>query len=377
MAENTSTRCLLLLVLVSAAAGVASGIADGPLPNGIFEQGPDASQLNGTRVTRQDAIPCWEISGFVEYIQSGQNQQDGMVLAVPEGAHAVRLGNGASIRQQLTNLARRSYYSITFSAARTCAQAEQLNVSVAPESGVLPIQTVYTSSGWDSYSYAFKARHTTAWLTIQNPGVEEDAACGPLVDAFAIKTISPPHHEKGNMLKNGDFEDGPYIAPDNPWGLLVPPMDEDDVSPLPGWMIMSDTKSVKYVDAAHHKVPHGSYAVELVAGSECALLQEARTVAGRSYRLSFSVGDAGNGCAQPLAVKASAAYSSQVVTYESQGTGGSKRAELEFAAIADATRVVFQSMNHYMKPDGTLCGPVVDDVSLVSVHKHAARRLFM
>ncbi|CAO2035597.1 unnamed protein product [Urochloa humidicola] len=377
MTENTSTRCLLLLVLVSTAAGVALGITDGPLPNGNFEQGPDASQLNGTRVMGQHAIPNWEISGFVEYIQSGQNQQDGMVLAVPEGAHAVRLGNEAWVRQQLTGLARRSFYAVTFSAARTCGQAEQINVSVAPESGVLPIQTVYTSSGWDSYSYAFRARHTTAWLTVHNNGAEEDPACGPLVDAFSIKTLNPPHRVKGNMLKNGDFEDGPYIAPDNQWGILVPPMDEDDVSPLPGWQIMSDTKSVRYVDAAHYKVPQGSYAVELVAGSECALLQEARTVAGRTYRLSFSVGDAGSGCAQPLAVKASAAYSSQVVTYQSQGTGGSVRGELVFAAIADLTRVVFQSMNHYMKPDGTLCGPVVDDVSLVAVRKRAARRLFM
>ena len=166
----------------------------GLLPNGNFEQVPDASQLNGTRVT---GLPSWEISGFVEYIQFGQNQQDGMVLAVPEGAHAVRLGNDASIRQLLTGLSRRAFYSVTFSAARTCAQAEQLNVSAGPESGILPIQTVYTSSGWDSYSYAFRARHTTAWLTVHNAGVEEDPACGPLVDAFAIKTLSPPHHDKG------------------------------------------------------------------------------------------------------------------------------------------------------------------------------------
>ena len=179
------------------------------------------------------------------------------------------------------------------------------------------------------------------------------------------------------MLKNGDFEDGPYVAPDNPWGLLVPPMDEDDVSPLPGWMIMSDTKSVRYVDAAHHAVPRGARAVEMVAGREAALLQEVPTAPGRWYRLSFSVGDAGNGCAQPLAVRASAAYSSQVVTHESQGTGGSRRGELEFAAAAGVTRVVFQSMNHHTKPDGTLCGPVVDDVSLVGVRRRAARRLFM
>ena len=179
------------------------------------------------------------------------------------------------------------------------------------------------------------------------------------------------------MLKNGDFEEGPFIFSDTPWGALVPPMEEDKVSPLPGWMVMSDTKVVKYVDAAHHAVPRGARAVELVAGGEAALLQEVPTTPGRWYRLSFSVGDAGNGCAQALAVRASAASSSRVVAHESRGTGGSRRGELEFAAAAGVTRVVFQSMNHHTKPDGTLCGPVVDDVSLVGVRRRAARRLFM
>ena len=244
--------------------------------------------MNGTRVMNPNSIPHWEISGFVEYIGSGQ-QQDDMILPVPEGARAVRLGNDATIRQ-LLSVTRKKTYSITFSAARTCAQAEKLNVSVGPESGVLPIQTVYTSSGWDSYSYAFRARHSTAWLTIHNPGVEEDPACGPLIDLIAIKTLSPPRRERGdnlvekrsnivqnktssgfresgyglsrvlagNMLRNEDFEEGPFIFPDTAWDALVPPLDEDDVSPLPGWTVMSDTKVVKYVDAAHHAVPRGA-----------------------------------------------------------------------------------------------------------------------
>ncbi|KAL6903622.1 hypothetical protein ACP4OV_004435 [Aristida adscensionis] len=372
-------RALLMLLVVGVAARAALGVTDGLLPNGNFEQGPDQSQMNGTRVMSENAIPSWTISGFVEYIQSGQQQSD-MILPVPDGARAVRLGNDATIRQLLTGLTRKTYYSITFSAARTCAHAEELNVTVAPESGVLPIQTVYTSSGWDSYSWAFKAKHTTAWLTIHNPGVEDNPACGPLIDSIAIKTIHKPPRVKGNMLRNGDFEEGPYVFPDSPWGVLVPPLGEDDVSPLPGWAIMSDTKAVKYLDAAHFAVPHGSYAVELVAGTECALVQEVATVAGRTYRLSFSVGEAGNGCDQPLTVRAYAARASQDVTYVPQGTGGysgkSKRADLQFDAIGNATRVVFQSMNHYMKPDGTLCGPVLDDASLVSVRKKAARRLF-
>jgi hypothetical protein len=178
------------------------------------------------------------------------------------------------------------------------------------------------------------------------------------------------------MLRNGDFEEGPYIFPGSTWGVLVPPMDEDDFSPLPGWMIMSDTKSVKYVDAPQHRVPHGARAVELVSGRETALVQEVATVPGRSYRMLFYVGDAANGCEASMIVQAYAARVSQQVQYDSKGVGGYKRGKMDFVAVDKLTRVVLQSMNYHMKPDGTLCGPVVDDVSLVSVRKGAARRLF-
>jgi hypothetical protein len=164
------------------------------LPNGNFEQAPPKSQLHGTRVMGRYAIPHWEISGFVEYIGSGQKQGD-MLLPVPEGAYAVRLGNEASIQQRIA-LTRGAHYSVTFSAARTCAQAEQLNVTVAPESDILPIQTVYTSSGWDSYSWAFEATGSVVSFIVHNPGVSEDPACGPLIDLFAIKTLPPPKSSK-------------------------------------------------------------------------------------------------------------------------------------------------------------------------------------
>jgi hypothetical protein len=147
-------------------------------------------------VTGRYAIPHWEISGFVEYIQSGHTQED-MILPVPEGDRAVRLGNDATIRQEL-RVTRQAYYSITFTAARSCAQAEALNVSVTPDFGVLPIQTVYTSSGWDSYSWAFKAKHSSVCLSIHNPGHEENPACGPLIDFVAIKNLHPPQHTPGN-----------------------------------------------------------------------------------------------------------------------------------------------------------------------------------
>ena len=165
--------------------------SSGLLPNGNFEQPPDRSQMNGARVTGRYAIPRWEISGSVEYITSGQKEGD-MVLPVPEGAYAVRLGNEASIAQRLRGAVPGARYSLTFSAARTCAQAETLNVSASGQAGVLAMQTMYSSNGWDSYAWAWVADADEVEVVIHNPGVTEDPACGPLIDSVAIKTIIPP-----------------------------------------------------------------------------------------------------------------------------------------------------------------------------------------
>jgi hypothetical protein len=153
--------------------------------------------MNGTRVMGRYSIPNWEVSGFMEYIAPGHMEGD-MIIPVPEGNSAVRLGNDATIRQRL-KLNPHTSYSITFTAARSCAQAEALNVSAEPDSGVLPIQTVYTSSGWDSYSFAFEAKYSAVWFSIHNPGHEEDPACGPLIDFIAIKALRLPPRTSGNV----------------------------------------------------------------------------------------------------------------------------------------------------------------------------------
>lgn len=74
------------------------------MPNGNFEKGPKPTELKGTELIGKFALPQWEISGFVEYIESGHKQGD-MLLPVPEGAFAVRLGNEASIKQRLNVIA--------------------------------------------------------------------------------------------------------------------------------------------------------------------------------------------------------------------------------------------------------------------------------
>lgn len=360
----------LLLIVLCAAAGVAA-VTDGLLANGNFELGPKPSELKGTQVVSKTGVPSWEISGFVEYIRSGQKQGD-MLLVVPEGAYAVRLGNDASIKQRLA-VTPGAYYSLTFSAARTCAQEEKINVSVTPESGVLPIQTMYSSNGWDSYAWAFQAKYPAVDVVLHNTGIEEDPACGPLIDSVAIRNLYPPKRTSMSLLKNGDFEEGPYILPNTSWGVLVPPNIEDTHSPLPGWMVES-LKAVKYIDAEHFSVPQGKRAVEMVAGRESAIAQVVPTVAGRTYALTFSIGDASNACEGSMLVEAFAGRDTLKVPYESKGKGGFKKALLKFVATTARTRIMFFSSYYHMRADdsGSLCGPVLDDVRMVSVRRPMA-----
>ncbi|CAA6671733.1 unnamed protein product [Spirodela intermedia] len=364
--------CAAVVLMLCAAARVSSSaFVDGLMENGNFEKGPKRSEMKGTQVVGRHAVPGWEISGFVEYIESGHKQGD-MLLVVPEGAFAVRLGNEASIRQKIA-VTSGMYYAITFSAARTCAQEEKLNVTVAPDSGVLPIQTVYSSNGWDSYSWAFKAPSPLVELVIHNPGAEEDAACGPLIDSIAIKELYPPALTN-KSAEERRFRGRPYVFPNAPWGVLIPPNIEDDHCPLPGWMVES-LKAVKYIDAAHFSVPQGQRAVELVAGRESALTQVVRTVPGKLYALSFAVGDASNACEGSMVVEAFGGGDTVKVPYQSKGKGGFKKAVLRFTAVEHRTRVMFFSTFYHTRSDdlSSLCGPVVDDVRLLSVRSSPRR----
>lgn len=170
-----------------------------------------------------------------------------------------------------------------------------------------------------------------------------------------------------NILKNGGYEEGPFILPNTSWGVLIPPNIEDKHSPLPGWMVES-LKAVKYIDSDHFSVPQGRRAIELVAGRESAIAQVARTIAGKIYTLSFAVGDASNSCEGSMIVEAFAGKDTVKVPYESKGKGGFKRAVLKFVAVSNRTRITFYSTFYHMRSDdfSSLCGPVLDDVKLLS-----------
>lgn len=122
-----------------------------------------------------------------------------MILIVPQGRHAVRLGNDAEISQNL-KVEKGSTYSITFSAARTCAQLEALNVSVLPASQTIDLQTLYNVQAWDPYAMAFEAEDEDVQLVFKNPGMEDDPTCGPIIDDVAIKKLFTPDRPKGKQI---------------------------------------------------------------------------------------------------------------------------------------------------------------------------------
>lgn len=363
---------LLCIVVFFSSSSSSSGVVvvhdlDGLLPNGNFEISPKPGKLNKTVIMGKHALPNWTIHGLVEYV-SGGPQPGGMFFAVPHGIHAVRLGNEASISQNVSNLKPGSLYAITFSASRTCAQDEVLRVSVPPLNADLPLQTLYDSFGGDTYAVGFKATQATVSVIFHNIGMQEDPTCGPLVDAVAIKELFPPLPTRANLVKNGGFEEGPHVFPNHTTGILLPPKQEDAVSPLPGWIIES-LKAVKFLDKAHFAIPFGQYAVELVAGRESAIAQVIRTVPDKSYNLSFVVGDAKNGCHGTMLVEAFAGNSTVKVPYTSSGKGGYTVGTLKFKATAARMRITFFSSYYHMSVHDSvsLCGPVVDQVRVYPV----------
>ncbi|OMO69760.1 hypothetical protein CCACVL1_19299 [Corchorus capsularis] len=345
---------------------IATKPFEGYLENGNFEEQPKPTDIKKTVLIGKYALPKWTINGLVEYI-SGGPQPGGMYFPVAHGVHAVKLGNEASISQTIPAKPGQ-LYALTFGASRTCAQDEVLRVSASGQTGDLPLQTLYNSFGGDVYAYGFIAKSKYVTVTFHNPGVQEDPACGPLLDAVAIKELAPVMPTRGNLVKNMGFEEGPHRLVNSTNGVLLPPRQEDSTSPLPGWIIES-LKAVKFIDSKHFNVPVGKAAVELVAGRESAIAQILRTVPNQLYNLTFIVGDAQNGCHGKMMVEAFADRHTLKVPFTSRGKGEFTTASFQFKAATPRTRITFFSSFYHTKIDdfGSLCGPVLDEVRVFPV----------
>lgn len=232
------------------------------------------------------------------------------------------------------------------------------------------MKTAFDSAGWDTYAWGFKAVAEAHEVVLQNPDEDnEDPNCGPLIDGVAIKETVVPVSKAtiGEVLTNGNFEVGPHDFLNGTNGILLPPCDHGHSS-LPGWIVESKLPA-KYIDSAHYSVPHGHGAVELISGPGSVLSQTVHTAAGKSYRVSFAVGDGNNKCIGPMTVQVTASNRVFRVPYESKGTGGFKIAEFTFTARFPTTRIAFTSLSKIEKSDNSssMCGPVVDQVKVVAL----------
>ncbi|CAA7397729.1 unnamed protein product [Spirodela intermedia] len=360
-----SVCCWIRLVLCSLLLPIPPlglAIEDGLLNNGDFETPPPRgfpvfNNIGG--VVGDTTVPGWTTNGTVELVESDQ-KQGGMILIVPQGAHAVRLGNDAQVQQELGTLEGGATYALTFCAARTCAMLESLNVSATPSAvtaaSTVDLQTVYSVEGWDAYAWAFQAAGGddagATTVAFKNPGMEDDPSCGPVIDNIAIKKL---------------FE-GPWMFPNATLGVLFPTNFAEETSALPGWIVESD-RAVRYIDSYHFSVPQGKRAVELLSGKEGIISQMVETTPGKQYSLSFALGSAGDSCQLPMAVMAFAGDQAQNVHYSPTGNLTYQSSSLNFTATAERSRVAFYSVYYNTRSDdrSSLCGPVVDDVRVLSL----------
>ncbi|OMO85346.1 hypothetical protein CCACVL1_10239 [Corchorus capsularis] len=88
---------------------------------------------------------------------------------------------------------------------------------------------------------------------------------------------------------------------------------------------------------------------------------------GSSYNLEFTLGDANDACEGDFIVQVQAGPVVQNFTVRSNGTGSAQKSSLKFdAAGSRATPISFLSYTTIQTKDGILCGPVIDDVVLLS-----------
>ncbi|KZV51046.1 hypothetical protein F511_01838 [Dorcoceras hygrometricum] len=352
----------VLLLACSSYGGADTPVEDGTLVNGDFETPPSGGFTSDGGISdNADSIPGWKTNGTVELVEAGE-KQGGMILIVPQGEHAVRLGNDAEISQEF-KVEKGSLYSVTFSASRTCAQLESLNVSIPPASQNIDLQTLYSVQGSDTYAAAFQVEEEVVRVVFRNPGMEDDPTCGPIIDDIAVKKLFVPDKPKDNAVVNGDFEEGPWMFRNESLGVLLPTNLDEETSSLPGWIVESN-RAVRYIDTYHFTVPEGKRAIELLSGKEGIISQMVETKPNKPYSLTFSLGHAGDACKQPLAVMAFAGDQAENIHYTPNSNSTFQTESVNFTAKAERTRVAFYSVYYNTRTDdmSSLCGPVIDDV---------------
>ncbi|KAI3417921.1 uncharacterized protein J3R85_014053 [Psidium guajava] len=331
------------------------------LHNPDFETPPPGSPANSTApflLGQNDTLPGWSFGGEVYYLTASGDGQ----------GHAVQLGQDGTINQTFAASADYADYLVTFAIASSgggnCSSNGSVVISAPDSRGVFPVaenqQAVY-------------GQFLGSWrdgeaidLAIGSETTESDvnATCWPVVDSIVLKSIPSLVKANDNELVNGGFEFGPDFLADSTEGVLLQPAQSPVQSPLRQWSILG---TVKYIDSKHYFVPEGNAAVEIVSGNSSGIQTAAQLTKDSSYTLEFMLGDGNDSCVGDLEVRAQAGSVLQNYTIQSKGTGSAQKFSLKFKADSSdtgTTPISFVSYASSQTKDGTLCGPVVDNVVL-------------
>ncbi|XVF16207.1 hypothetical protein REPUB_Repub10bG0011700 [Reevesia pubescens] len=340
----------------------------GYLQNPDFESPPKNLTGNSSAtfvmLNENNTIPGWTFQGTVQYVTAGQT------IALPDNGHAIQLGQDGKINQTFKADADYMNYMLTFTLApggQNCSVNANIVVSGPDNQGVFSFKQHYGKETWQSYAQylGLGGQEEPINLVFESQAVESDdnSTCWPIIDSLLVKTVGTLVQGKDNLLLNGGFEFGPEFLSNSTEGILLDSALSPVQSPLRQWAVVG---TIKYIDSKHFFVPHGNAAVEIVSGVSAGIQTELTLTAGSAYNLEFTLGDANNACEGDLIVQVQAGSVAENFTVRSNGTGSAQKSSIKFAAGSLATPISFFSYTTSQTKDGIFCGPVVDDVVLLS-----------
>ncbi|XP_017605997.1 protein DUF642 L-GALACTONO-1,4-LACTONE-RESPONSIVE GENE 2 [Gossypium arboreum] len=338
------------------------------LQNSDFESPPKNLTRNSNvpfvLLNENNTIPGWTFQGTVQYVTAGRT------MALPDNGHAIQLGQDAKINQTFQANGDYMEYILTFTLApdgQNCSANANIIVSGPDNQGIFSFKQHYGKQAWQSYGQylGLAGQDETVNLVFESQAVESDdnSTCWPVIDSLLVKAVEKPVQTKDNLLLNGGFEFGPEFLSNSTEGILLDSALSPVQSPLRKWAVVG---TIKYISSKHFFVPHGNAAVEIVSGISAGIHTEVTLAEGSAYNLEFTLGDANNACEGDFIVEVRAGSVAQNFTIRSNGTGSVEKSLIKFKAGSRATPISFSSFTTSQTKDGIFCGPVVDNVVLLS-----------
>ncbi|XP_017635698.1 protein DUF642 L-GALACTONO-1,4-LACTONE-RESPONSIVE GENE 2 [Gossypium arboreum] len=346
------------------------------LQNSDFESPPKNLTGNSSvpfvLLNENNTIPGWTFQGTVQYVTAGR------IMALPDNGHAIQLGQDAKINQTFQANGDYMEYILTFTLApggQNCSANANITVSGPDNQGIFSFKQHYGKQAWQSYGLylGLSGQDETVNLVFESQAVESDdnSTCWPVIDSLLVKAVENLVQGKDNLLLNGGFEFGPDFLSNSTEGILLDSASSPVQSPLSQWAMVG---TIKYIDSKHFFVPHGNAAVEIVSGVSAGIHTEVTLAKGSAYNLEFTLGDANNACEGDFIVEVRAGSVAQNFTIRSDGTGSAEKSSIKFEVDSNATTPIsFSSFTTSQTKDGIFCGPVVDDVVLLSLSSNSLR----